>query len=1076
MKKYLLVFTFMAFAISCSSSGGGGSSVPPTKSISGKVSDPAVKEARVVLVDDSGVIVNKCGAYGGAICQSWTNEAGVYSIPLPVSADVSSYSLKTYGGTDTVYGKNFDNLSFSTVALSNFTDHSNIIITPLTSLQKELFAIVKDINTANDVIKTALGISQDKILLDPETDISLLRHAYMIVKVAMSKGGDNPFKDIATSLNTNKKGLNDDAVLSSIFGSEETTINEIKNSYVGVMAATDVNSINNVEFKNMFISSYANLLQLTDVTLTENIKASFGALSNFIKSIMANVNMPLDSFIINKVTSYIASYDATLRESTKFDVDLKTFQSSLSSIFSIDDYEKLSATLVKIISEKVNDVKVGTSPLGNDNQKRLEYYFNSNLDVNYMARSLISRVNNDNVRDSIYNYIISTYAKYNLLDRAKTLADVYVKGTLNRISAYLRIANGALLNKNNEKANELLDYAYNTLEILRNSGYTIDSGFISSYISLASYYANAGNQEKYKSVMKLVLDNLIAASPKPSNTYASLLSSYGSYSSAGSLLRIEVDNQRFASAFNLLPEFVTMIGNYYRDYYDTGATTGSNMNTTGNLVIMYYSSVLLFYSDIAFYGDDTLKAQAVTEAEKVYDKIIEVYNRLKSQNYHNAANLQSQFVNSAAASINLFGYEKGKVLLDYITTADRKADVASRIVYSVAKTEGFEEARKLYEQIAPIDSTYSNVVSDGKSLVSAFVVYGAQNQGLAYKAYEAKEYELVRQGLDYAYDKLKLAAKYQLEQDTPDGSNFIGSTYRTNTYLKYHTGWGNRYLRSGYTAIAYYYYKIGDTAKAKEVLQAGYDFNNNSKFTNTFLKYTNLASLAYNAKITENTDLFNTWYQETKAFKLDGSNQGTAYSLDFFRALDAIYMQVGDYKNVAKSYLESALTKFKNLYQTTTSTKMDNLYSAAVTGFTDMATAYNLMNDTVNAKKVLIEAETPLNNILAANTKKTATENILKKYGEFRLAEDGYNKSQTLLTTTSDRHEGVKEIAEALTSSTVDNTSGLAISDIDKDGKPDFYVPYASQQELSIRNVVLDDDIDGDGKLDTDDTTPFFAD
>ena len=48
-----------------------------------------------------------------------------------------------------------------------------------------------------------------------------------------------------------------------------------------------------------------------------------------------------------------------------------------------------------------------------------------------MARSIISRVNNDQVRDKIYLEIIDTYAEYNLITKAKSIADVHIKNTIN---------------------------------------------------------------------------------------------------------------------------------------------------------------------------------------------------------------------------------------------------------------------------------------------------------------------------------------------------------------------------------------------------------------------------------------------------------------------------------------------------------------------------------------------------------------------------------------------------------------------------------------------------------------------
>ncbi len=1068
MLRSLVVICVFSFISACSGGGsGGGGGYIPTKNISGKVSDPAVIDVRVTLVDSNENIVSKCGINGSAVCQGWTDSNGKFSITMPLSYDVSNYSIKTYGGTDSLYGKNFDNISFATLPLSNYQNHLDILVTPITSLQKGLVDIGLDVESANTIIEKYLKITKDKVLKDPESDDLLLKVAYNITKIAMAKGGNNPFKEIASSLNKNKLSLNDSKVLSSIFGENSPIISEILSSYNNIMSLGSSgevlkNDIKKSEFINIFTYSYLNLLQQDLSTIEANVKNN---LKNFAEKIYKDT--PLDDFIVNVITSYVSALDTSLGNIETFKKDVNTFSSELATILSKN--KSIYSEIQKIVEEKVYIVNAGLNPLGNDNQKRLEYYFNSNLDVNYMARSIISRVNNDQVRDKIYLEIIDTYAEYNLITKAKSIADVHIKNTINRAKAYRLIAKGAYRNKNNAKAIELLDLSYNILQSIRAS-YSVDADFINVYTGLATYYAKVNKKDKYQSLIKDIIDNLIPSAPKPQTVYGSILSSYGNYATE-SAIKVDIDNREYKSAFESLSGFISMVDDYYNKYYDSGYDTKKTQNTVANTSVMYYSSALRSYADISS-GDTTLKSQCITEGQKVYDKLVAIYDKIKSESLHENTTFQGQFSNGAVGAISLLGLEKGNKLLDYMTQASRKEAVASEVMYSVALTQGFEKAKETYESIAPVDGTFSNVVGS-KKLVSSFVSFGVQEKGLAIQAFYDNKYDLARQALDYAYEKVKAAAEYQLKQPSPNPASFFSlnpTVTNSSTQLKTYSGFTSKYNRDGYTAIAYLYFKIGDKDKAREVLENGYNFNSQIK-NNTFIKYYNIASLAYNAKVTENNDLYEKWYQETKSFQLDSNEEnGHKYSLELFRAMDSIYMGQGNYQSISKGHLESALNILKGLYLPS---DVDGILNSAVSKYLEIATVYNTLNDNVNAKKILIEAETPLNNIKAANTKKTGVLNIVGKYGSFQLVEDGFNKTQTLLTLPADRHDAIGKMAESLTAY---STSDLSISDLDKDGKVDFFVPYATSDDINRLALELDDDIDGDSKLDDVDTTPFFAD
>ena len=53
--------------------------------------------------------------------------------------------------------------------------------------------------------------------------------------------------------------------------------------------------------------------------------------------------------------------------------------------------------------------------------------------------------------------------------------------------------------------------------------------------------------------------------------------------------------------------------------------------------------------------------------------------------------------------------------------------------------------------------------------------------------------------------------------------------------------------------------------------------------------------------------------------------------------------------------------------------------------------------------------------------------------------------------------------------------SEYATVDTDKDGKPDFFYPWVTEAEIAQSGLTLDEDIDGDGINDNEDTLPYVA-
>jgi len=77
---------------------------------------------------------------------------------------------------------------------------------------------------------------------------------------------------------------------------------------------------------------------------------------------------------------------------------------------------------------------------------------------------------------------------------------------------------------------------------------------------------------------------------------------------------------------------------------------------------------------------------------------------------------------------------------------------------------------------------------------------------------------------------------------------------------------------------------------------------------------------------------------------------------------------------------------------------------------------------------------------------------------------------------TNQRYEALLQIAKAYSSLDAFTDTTVASVDTDRDGKPDFFNPLATTEEIAASGLELDDDCDGDGIPDSEDHRPLYAD
>ncbi len=300
MKKLLAIALSMV-AVACSSSGGDSSTYGlPTKQISGKVSDPAIKDARVVLLDSTGKQLNNCGVLNNSPCQTFTNNEGAFVFLLPLDADTANYTLKTYGGSDTLYKTSFENLSLYSTSLSKYSNQANIIVSPITSLIKSYVDLGSTDDEAIAEVARALSVGSEKLFLDPETDDETLRAAYNVARNAINKGGENPFKDIAIIMKDNKTLLLNSTDFRNILFAGNTIIQSLLNEELANLNTLNKENIGANNFASLFVNAYKS--KLGDVVISDiSLQTMKTVGENLFNLILKDIDYVQDDVIVSNI-------------------------------------------------------------------------------------------------------------------------------------------------------------------------------------------------------------------------------------------------------------------------------------------------------------------------------------------------------------------------------------------------------------------------------------------------------------------------------------------------------------------------------------------------------------------------------------------------------------------------------------------------------------------------------------------------------------------------------------------------------------------------------------------------------
>lgn len=1055
MKKFsALVVSLAVIAAGCSSGddNSGGSSAAPVMTITGKVSDPAVEGAKVELLDSSKNIYGKCGVNGNSLCNVWSKSDGSFVITLPLGTDVSDFSLKSTGGTDTSYGTEIT-VSY-TADINNYAgNYSNIILSPISSLYTNLLSSSTHDN-AITTLSSYFDIDKNIVLLDPESNGDLLKISYIINQIASNIGTDDAFSKIAALIKSASQFTTDiDNMLASLFTSNSQLQASLKEMYQNVSSiqGQDVHavlsSIQNLEQIRIFKSAYLAVLENLSGTASANAVTNITSLYTELNK---KVVIPTSQFQIEQIVRFVASQtvltDKKLNDYANFNIEAASFQSILKAVTSDT---ALIADIKTLASETVYAVTVPLdSPLGlSDNQKRVDYYFNSTQDVGYQARLITKRVTNDTIIDEIYKNITSTYAQYGLAEKAKKLADVNIADNMARINAIISIARYAA-GYNLDLAKTYIAEAKQLLDTLESSGWSeISNDVVDTYVNLVGAYRYAGMVNEANALKDEIVNLIKTSSSLNDNNkqirYLRIVSAFGNATNT-SMIPSLISQGNLELAYSMLQEYKLLIDN---TPWNTANETYKNMQG------MYYVFYLKFASDIVA-KDSSYKTELQSDFATVYNTVKSLIQTGSTST--NVANYLKGISVAGDAIISAYKFSgeiSANEILALITETDKAYPYAiGSLVLEKAKSNGFNTAKAYYEDKYPMDSEYERLTESNGYVdtIKNIVEYAQDNSNTV----------LAKEAVDYLANQTSQAVDYLVASKKTLSNLVYLAVASSNPQGKFVSFYG-------FNAVADMYIALGYNSEALQTLEKGKAYVDS--LNPSLDKYLGYILMAYMAQRAGSADKAIQYYNNAVAVELTSGTAQNISDLNIHKASDTLSLNITNKETLYQNYLTKAEEQVPLMDSSSDTNK-----NKQVSQYLNIANVYYDIANITGVKDILVKAENHAKTIGVAATKLTAIKNIAKKYASYEMIDEGFSLAERNYTSSAD----IFAIAQEMAASVLDSTSidsDIAFIDTDRDGKPDFFLPNATPEQIAASGLTLDDDIDGDGIKDDTDLLPYVA-
>lgn len=1086
VRNALTAFIVASVCISCqnSSSSSSGSS-DNKKTISGVVSDPEIKDAKVNLYRD-GVIQPFFDVDNRNTNQAVTDGNGVFKLKISSSKDISRWVVKSTGGFDTVTGENLDGVEFS-ASMELFDDPDKPVVSPLTSLATDEMEGGLEKNNAIKKVNAYLGLPEGTDLaVNPTSENTLLEKSILVTKLVkqLKKNGKNfPVRVLRDALTKNNL-INGDQINGALLDeviTDSDQRDDLQEDYTALKEQLKSpgdfgkKSYMRTLFKvvRKFYMDQNNVKRAAFKTDSDKsaLETSFKMIANKIATAMSE---KVDDGKQEKAVIYLLQLTSVKDKASFLAVDLSN---TLDEKLALEETKKQLAAIASFSSTVKYLVSIPLTPeqlLGNDNKKRAEYYYNSNVANTYFEKKVLENVFDDKVTDPVYNNLACTWAEAGDFDRANKYLDEKIYQNDEKMKAYECVGEAYGRHNRHAEGVRLIQKSEalfkKRIQAIGMENVTKDD--LTEALRITKKYYQLSDMERAESLLDYSSENIVNnlggawAAGTAASSYRKVVDTF-----------LE-DGETPKSAINaVLAKAVELIRNAashpttgYRMHYMYLAWFMQQYGRNGN-----EAAVMDILGNDGDIGKKTLKGLvggnhvAADKASIFYYRATEALAMVGRINEATKlANSASKQAYKTKALTPIYTWEGVYGDLDpawdkFYASTDDKQSLVTRLTFNYANRNlpyfgallvdrGQTEKAKafLVKAMTLLNDHVASAAEKNQASYNTIAKSGYRNIGILYLELGMQTEAISAFEKSENLYKTKMMAPKAGEPGYPTAKK-IKNLNNMDDY---------RFAIDGLLELARLYRPF-DIPKSNQLVDDANSFFDKPEFKSEY-------NVGDRTRIA--LDYTTTW----KSREYFGVIYKKQFQCDVFDS----YLTYG-FKEKAEEVLEKAYAaadaiSLNDRVDYDGKTGVDNNKLDKVKGYIRVADAYSRLRNSAKADEALQKALPIVAKMKLPTTRIEQLGKVAASYAKASLYDKAVDVANSI-ETTGNRNKAFESIAEAYKDFNAFPRTYVAKFDHDGDGKPDFFNSYATSADILESGLTLDDDIDGDGDLDIHDTTPYYS-
>lgn len=1036
---------------------GGGSSTTPgappagNTVLRGVVEDGPIADAVVYLVHKAtDLIVDACGPQGNQRCETRSDAEGSFSLNTRPEFVPANYFAVTIGGRDVVTGVDFTSLEMRAPLELAAESGEPAVISPITTLLSGLLDAGLDLPSAQAQLRLWLGLAWDQDLARrPSEDPDLLRRSLILTKLAIElqqAGTANPFRQLRDRVHQSAALLLDATRLN------QTTLLQLGLDNTAIARAISLTArleesppeLWNHLFQQeelvqaLTLAAGAMLVEAADFdpensTLISNLRL----LADQIIQACGTAGIPFGGLSPQRIARYVLlsynlrSTQSLTRDSALFANGLTLADGTLLTQDPLISELAQTSTLYSIAAPLLDSERPG-----NDNQRRLDYYYNSDRSHLYQAERLLATVLDDAVSDAVMLAILSGKAEAGMFKEAQTLLDTQIFGTENRGIGYRTYAKKLLEFGHRDAALAALHQAralFNRV-IAAKGNASAGTSDTTNLWGLSSDFRKAGDLESAQTVLNDL--ELVARDLVTLNSYGRLI--VGTWNVADSYL----ESGDFGAA-------VPVLESLYRFAQATPANVGTTV-TTLRTRVFYLIETARRFADLGDYPQALAIADEV-EALRAFDGY---------------GNLTGADTWSWIPTLVAVRYQSG----DSIGARQLANSIPLSYLDITGKPKSGEAPQlSAFKQVATNQALNGQLLEAFDSVNNYFTKPEDKVDVLTYFATNKKNpyigLGLIQQDNITDAKRALEKAEFALRQVTPTTDLF-------------------RHLllvRQGYVKLADLYGMIADFSKARDLLAEAETIlptiaaekYHGSALIDIALGYQQLGLTGDTLRLLSAA--------ETRA-AVSSATIKPEETTSLYDSIIQAWLKVGS-RDRAQQAVLAALPATREIYDPSlfyTGTAHDDQAAKEVDALLKLAQQLVNCGSPELARSLVEEAQVTAERIFLATTRlgkfiHSSKAHIIGGYAEAEAFDQALSQAKSL-PFASNRNQAIQYLANRYATRDDFPDHWVATVDSDRDGKPDFFNPLATAADIDASGLLLDDDCDGDGIPDPLDWRPLYRD